>query len=169
MILKKCDLDDLEELAAIGRETYFETFHSMNSPETMSRYLDEAFNPEKLELDLRNESSHFYFLDVESETAAYLKVNFAPAQSDINDPDSIEIERIYVKKEFGSRGIGKFLIQHSIELGRKEGCTYAWLGVWEKNTPAIVFYKKMGFVVFGGHSFQMGDELQSDLILKKDI
>lgn len=168
-MLKKCDLDDLDELAAIGRTTYFETFHSMNNPETMSRYLDEAFSPGKLEEELQNEASEFYFLSVDSETAAYLKVNFGPAQSDIKDPDSIEIERVYVKKKYWGRGIGRFLIDHSIELGRKNGCGYAWLGVWEKNIPAIGFYRKMGFVVSGGHSFRMGDELQSDLILKMDI
>ena len=46
---------------------------------------------------------------------------------------------------------------------------YVWLSVWEKNTGAISFYKKMGFKKAGRHSFKMGDELQDDLIMKKVI
>ncbi|WP_039790739.1 GNAT family acetyltransferase, partial [Paenibacillus riograndensis] len=43
------------------------------------------------------------------------------------------------------------------------------LGVWEKNENAIAFYKKMGFVQTGSHSFYMGDEEQIDIIMTTDI
>jgi ribosomal protein S18 acetylase RimI-like enzyme len=169
VILKKCGLKDLEELVSLGRTTYFEAFHAMNTQETMSKYLDEAFNKRKIEDELQNTDSQFVLACRDAEAVAYLKVNFPPSQTDINDQDSIEIERIYVKKEFTDIGIGKNLIQHSIDIGRKHGCSYAWLGVWAKNVQAIQFYEKMGFVVSGKHYFRMGDELQSDLILNKQI
>ena len=44
-----------------------------------------------------------------------------------------------------------------------------WLGVWEKNENAIAFYKKMGFVQTGAHSFYMGDEEQMDFIMTKTL
>ena len=169
VILKKCSLDNIEELASLGRTTYFEAFHTMNTQETMSKYLDEAFNKWKIEEELRNTDSQFFLACRDAKAVAYLKLNFPPSQTDLNDPDSIEIERVYVKKEFKDIGIGRTLIQYSIDIGRKHGCSYAWLGVWAKNTQAIQFYEKMGFVVSGKHYFQMGDELQSDLVLKKQI
>lgn len=42
-----------------------------------------------------------------------------------------------------------------------------WLGVWEKNESAIRFYKGLGFVLHGAHSFYLGDEEQTDLIMIK--
>ena len=44
-----------------------------------------------------------------------------------------------------------------------------WLGVWEYNKNAIEFYKHMGFKIFSKHSFLLGDDNQTDLLLKIDI
>lgn len=102
-----------------------------------------------------------------SELVGYLKINDAPAQTDINDPESMEIERIYIRKEHKAKGLGKVLVDYTLQQARKKN--YVWLGVWEKNVDAIAFYKKVGFIETGRHSFRMGDELQSDLVMKKFI
>ena len=167
--IRPCRMSDLETLCAIGRETYDETFRSMNTQETMDRYLAEAFDVKKIRSELENENSRFYFLYADGDLAGYLKVNFAPAQSDLNDPDSLEIERVYVKRAYKGKGLGKTLIDFAIRLAQEANKRYAWLGVWEKNEAAIAFYMKMGFEEAGRHSFRMGDELQSDWILKKSL
>jgi len=46
---------------------------------------------------------------------------------------------------------------------------YAWLGVWEENHRAIQFYAKNGFVTFDKHVFTLGDEQQTDLLMKLKI
>jgi ribosomal protein S18 acetylase RimI-like enzyme len=43
---------------------------------------------------------------------------------------------------------------------------YVWLGVWEKNLRAIQFYKKNGFVEFDQHLFILGDDPQTDIMMK---
>jgi diamine N-acetyltransferase len=58
-------------------------------------------------------------------------------------------------------------MDHAIRLARQLGKRYVWLGVWEKNVDALAFYGKMGFSAAGRHPFWMGEELQSDLIMKK--
>ena len=46
---------------------------------------------------------------------------------------------------------------------------YIWLGVWEKNVRAINFYKKNGFVEFDTHQFILGDEVQTDYLMKLQL
>ena len=169
MNIRKCSIEDTDLIISIGKETYFDTFQKMNSRETMSKYLEEAFDRTKIKNEIANPDSHFFTISIKNETAAYLKINYAAAQTDINDPDSLEIERIYVRNHFKGRGIGKELIKLSIDKAKEKNCSYVWLGVWEKNEAAIAFYKKTGFSVFATHKFKMGDELQSDLLLKKII
>jgi len=165
--LRPCLLSDLEALQAIGRETYDETFRAMNTPETMDQYLAKAFNREKLLAELSTPSSHFFFLYIDEKLAGYLKLNEAPAQSDLNDPLSLEIERIYVRKVYKGQGLGSYLMNYALQLATQQGKTYAWLGVWEKNSAAIAFYQKMGFEEAGRHFFKMGEEMQSDFVMKK--
>jgi ribosomal protein S18 acetylase RimI-like enzyme len=167
--IRKCLPDELDTLWAIARETFDETFRPMNHPETFEKYLADAFNPEKLLGELQNPGCSFYLIYSDETLAGYLKLNKTPAQSDINDPDSLEIERIYVRKSHQGKGLGRVLLEFAMQQALEMKKESIWLGVWEKNTAAIGFYKKMGFREAGKHSFRMGDELQTDFIMKRMI
>ncbi|PFA62880.1 GNAT family N-acetyltransferase [Bacillus sp. AFS015802] len=168
-ILKKCTLEDAPALQEISYDTFNETFKEQNSPENMKAYLDKAFNLEQVETELTHRSSHFYLVYVHDAVAGYLKVNTGDAQSEEMGHESLEIERIYIKSMFQKHGLGKYLLNKAVEMAREQHLKNVWLGVWEKNENAIAFYKKMGFVETGAHSFYMGDEKQTDLIMTKPI
>ncbi|MGG1220415.1 GNAT family N-acetyltransferase [Priestia endophytica] len=167
--LKKCTLEDLRKLQEISYETFNETFKHQNSPENMEAYLEKAFNLEQVEKELSNTSSHFFFVYVDNEIAGYLKVNTNDAQSEEMGDESLEIERIYIKNNFQKHGIGKYLFNKAIDTAMEHNKKKIWLGVWEKNENALAFYKKMGFVQTGVHSFYMGDEEQVDFIMVKTL
>ncbi|HDR7282827.1 MULTISPECIES: GNAT family N-acetyltransferase [Bacillus cereus group] len=165
--IKKGTLEDLYTLQEISYETFNETFKDQNSPQNMSAYLEKAFNLKQLEKELSNVASQFFFVYFNNEVAGYLKVNTNDAQSEEMGDESLEIERIYIKGEFQKHGLGKYLLNKSIEIAMEHNKKKIWLGVWEKNENAIAFYKKMGFVQTGVHSFYMGDEEQFDFIMIK--
>ncbi|MBT2659083.1 GNAT family N-acetyltransferase [Bacillus sp. ISL-18] len=169
LTIKKCTHDDLAMLQEISYETFNETFKHQNSPENMNAYLEKAFNLNQLEKELANSSSQFYFVYVNSEVAGYLKVNTNEAQSEEMGDESLEIERIYIRNKFQKHGLGKFLFNKAMEIAMERNKKKIWLGVWEKNENAIAFYKKMGFVQSGAHSFYMGDEEQIDFIMIKTL
>ena len=165
--IKKCNREDLEILQEISIETFNDTFENQNSPENMKAYLEAAFNSKRLEKELSNRSSQFFFVYFNEAVAGYLKVNTNKAQSEEMGDESLEIERIYIKNNFQKHGIGKYLLNKAIEIAMERNKNKIWLGVWEKNENAIAFYKKMGFVHTDSHSFYMGDEEQIDLIMIK--
>jgi len=167
--LKSCTLEDLQTLQEISLDTFNETFKEQNSPENMSAYMEKAFNLEQLKSELSNPSSQFFFVYYHDEVAGYLKVNTTDAQTEEMDNDSLEIERIYVKNKFQKLGLGKYLFNIAIEMAVDSSKEKVWLGVWEKNENAIAFYKKLGFVQTGEHSFYMGDEEQTDFIMTKTL
>jgi diamine N-acetyltransferase len=167
--IKKCTLEDSRKLQEISYETFNETFKHQNSPENMEAYLEKAFNLEQVEKELSNTSSHFFFVYVDNKIAGYLKVNTDDAQSEEMGDESLEIERIYIKNNFQKHGLGKYLFNKAIDLAMEHNKKKIWLGVWEKNENALIFYKKMGFVQTGAHSFYMGNEEQVDFIMVKTL
>ena len=56
-----------------------------------------------------------------------------------------------------------------IFLAKKKKATLIWLDVWKKNTRAINFYKYCGFQIKKEWIFQLGDDLQDDYIMEKNI
>lgn len=166
---KKCTVEDLQALQEISIETFKATFKDQNSPENMTSYLERAFNLEQLENELSTISSEFYLVYFNNEVVGYLKININDAQSEEMGHDSLEIERIYIKNKFQRHGLGKVLFNKALEVAKEHNKKKIWLGVWEKNENAISFYKKMGFIKIGTHSFFMGDEEQTDLIMSKTL
>ncbi len=169
MPLIKCTPEHLPELQAISRETFTETFKEQNSPEHLNAYLEKAYNQEQLALELENPESRFYFVHSDDEVAGYLKINVGEAQSEKMGADSLEVERIYVKKKFHKKGLGKLLLEKAFDVAAELEKKKVWLGVWEHNENAIAFYKQKGFVQTGAHPFYMGDDKQIDLIMTKTM
>lgn len=167
--LTKCTLEDSQKLQEIGYETFKETFEDQNSSENMKAYLEEAFNINQVENELSNPSSHFFFVSFNDEVAGYLKVNTGNAQTEEMDDDALEIERIYIINKFQKLGLGKYLFNKAMDIAIEQNKKKIWLGVWEKNENAISFYKRWGFTQTGAHSFYMGDEEQTDLIMTKNL
>lgn len=166
MEVRKVDLKDIDKLKDIGKQTFVETFSSENSEENMIQYLENGFSTKKLKTELNDKNAEFYFAELGNKVIGYLKVNFGQSQTEIKDNNSLEIERIYVLKEFHGKKVGQILYQKAIELAKKQNMDYVWLGVWEQNPRAIQFYKKNGFEEFDKHIFKLGNDEQIDIMMK---
>ncbi|MBK5192081.1 MAG: GNAT family N-acetyltransferase [Flavobacteriaceae bacterium] len=162
----KLNSGDVKELELISKQTYFNAFSWGNSPENMRTYLEGSLSEKKLLKELKEANSGFYFAEMNHKTIGYFKINFGDAQTDLHDHNAMELERIYVIKEFQGKKIGQKLLDKVLGIAKKNQMDYLWLGVWEKNERAIRFYERNGFSVTGSHHFRMGDEIQTDLIMK---
>jgi ribosomal protein S18 acetylase RimI-like enzyme len=56
-----------------------------------------------------------------------------------------------------------------LALAAQQGATRVWLGVWEHNPRAIAFYEKFGLRVVGAHDFDLGGDLQRDLVMQLQL
>ncbi|OCB73845.1 N-acetyltransferase [Flavobacterium piscis] len=164
--IKEISLNDIDQLQKIGRQTFQETFSESNSEENMKNYLEEGFSSEKLTKELTNKDSQFYFATLENEVIGYLKVNFGESQTELKGEKSLEIERIYVSKEFHGKKVGQLLYEKAIQVAKDKNVDYVWLGVWEENLRAISFYTKNGFIEFDKHIFKLGNDEQTDIMMK---
>ena len=164
--IKKVTIKDIDQLQKIGRQTFSETFSEANSEENMKNYLEEGFSIEKLTNEINNKNSEFYFATFNNEIIGYLKLNFGDSQTELKDHKALEIERIYVSKEFHGKKVGQFLYDKAIQIAKQKNAEYVWLGVWEENLRAISFYKKNGFVEFDQHIFKLGNDEQTDIMMK---
>lgn len=169
ILLRKVTVNDIDQLQKIGRQTFFETFAESNSEENMKEYLDNGFSAEKLHSELTNTNSEFYFALEEDTVIGYLKLNFGESQTELKDDKALEIERIYVLKEFHGKKVGQLLYDKAILIATETKADYVWLGVWEENPRAIAFYKKNGFVEFDKHIFRLGNDEQTDIMMKLQL
>ncbi len=169
MELKRLTVDDIPALRELGRKTFTDAFAALNTKENMRLYLEEAYAPEKLEAELTDPGSEFYFLLHETRPVAYLKLNSGSAQTEAEFQNSLEIERIYVLEAFQGQHIGQHLLDFCLQQARERKKDFIWLGVWEYNHGAIRFYERNGFQRFGSHAFHLGKDEQTDILMRLDL
>ena len=167
--IRAINLNDLETLQSISKQTFTETFASSNTKENMDKYLEEALSLENLTEELNNPNSFFYFIEDNHTPIGYLKLNMGASQTELNDNTALEIERIYVTQAYQGKKVGQKLYEKAIQVAKEKGVEYIWLGVWEENHKAIQFYTKIGFIAFDKHIFNLGDESQTDIMMKLPI
>jgi len=165
----QCKLEDAEALRDFLYRAFQDAYAGMMAQPTIGAYMKKAFDLDKLRVELEKPGSAFFFLYADGTLAGCLKTNESPAQSDLNDPQSLEIERIYLASKFRGRGLGNALMDKAVAIAKQKNKTHIWLGVWENNGKAIRFYKKNGFYQAGTHGFVMGEERQTDFIMRKDL
>lgn len=169
VFIQKITLNEVEGLQKISRLTFYETFAAVNTEENMLRYLEKDLSLERLSEELSNPNSEFYLAYLENEVIGYLKINCESAQTEQKTANSIEIERIYVQKEFLGKNIGQLLLEHAFQIAKEKGNENVWLGVWEENKRAIRFYQKFGFEEFDEHIFMLGEDAQTDILMRKKL
>jgi ribosomal protein S18 acetylase RimI-like enzyme len=161
-------IKEIEALRDISIQTFTETFTEHNSPENMRKYISENFSIEKLTSEFQNRDSSFYLISLNETVIGYLKLNRGAAQTEPNN-NALEIERIYVQQEFHGKKVGLCLFEKAKTIALENHYEYIWLGVWEKNTKAIAFYKKFGFVEYDQHVFVLGNDSQTDIMMKLNL
>ena len=169
IVIKSAGRADAAILQQVSRQTFYETFAASNSEANMTQYLEQQFAIEKLAAELSNTSSTFYFAWLNDRVVGYLKLNTGAAQTEAQGEHALEIERIYVLQELHGKKVGQLLYEKAIQVAQEKQVHFVWLGVWENNIRAIRFYEKNGFVTFDKHIFRLGDDEQTDLLMKKSI
>jgi ribosomal protein S18 acetylase RimI-like enzyme len=160
---------DIDQLLSLSRKTFYDAFEHVNNPEDFEAYTSVAFTRDQLLSEIENPHSAFYFAIIDDKKVGYIKLNYASAQAEFQDENAVELSRIYVLADQQGKQIGKQLIYFAINKAIEDKLQYIWLGVWEHNHSAIRFYEREGFVKFSSHEFWVGNDKQTDLLMKKEL
>lgn len=169
LVIRTATKEDGWLIADISRETFQETFAAQNTARDMDLFLAEQFTRGRLMLEVGAPGQYFFLAYLDGMLAGYLKLSDTNPPQGISNKNAVEIARIYVLKAYAGKGVGKALMQKSIEVANELNKAAVWLGVWEKNEKATEFYKAWGFRKFGAHEFLLGADLQTDWLMEKTL
>ncbi|ULC60819.1 GNAT family N-acetyltransferase [Flaviramulus sp. BrNp1-15] len=100
-------------------------------------YMLAKFNSAKAIESQINEGSQFYYMVFNRVPAGYLAIK--------NEDDFLFLSKLYVKKEFRGKKIGKAALQFIDEEAKRYNLKSIQLKVNKYNTKSILAYEKLGF------------------------
>jgi ribosomal protein S18 acetylase RimI-like enzyme len=169
IVVKLAQIKDAELIADLSRATFYESFAADNTPENMNLFMNGPFSRLQLITEVTDTENIFLLAEKQGEIIGYVKMRHSLHSKEMPIAEAIEIARIYVSQRAIGSGVGKRLMEAAINTAMDQKKAVIWLGVWEHNKRAIDFYLKWGFERFGEHIFMLGEDAQTDVLLKKTL
>jgi ribosomal protein S18 acetylase RimI-like enzyme len=165
----KAGIEDAATISELGVTTFYETYGAFNTDADMLLYTKEHYRVAKIIEEIMLPDQQYFLALLDNQPAGFAKIRNIKQPELLQETKNIEIERIYVLSQFQKLQIGKALIEHCIKTAKDHQFEMIWLGVWDQNPKAIHFYEKNGFERFGTHNFLLGNDLQTDWLMKKKL
>ena len=169
LTIRRGTLEDAGLLSELGERTFSETFAADNTPEDLAAYIATSFNVAEQTAELEDPASTFLIAEVDGHAAGYAMLHGGEPEEGVEGAKPVELVRLYVSREWLGRGLGEQLMRACIDAARQAGHETIWLGVWERNGRAQAFYRKWNFRPVGEHVFQLGSDLQRDLVMERPL
>ena len=171
ILIRSAMLKDAKPLTDLSYTTFWDAFahHPKNAPDDLAYYMRQAFNLEQIIEELNDPKAIFLIAEIENEFAGYAKLVLDNIEPGITAQKPIELNRLYSQQKFLGQGIGQTLMDACFELAKVQGFDTIWLGVWEFNPRAQRFYEKNGFRFVGKHTFVLGSDPQTDLLMQRPL
>jgi len=169
VLITKADPTDAALLTRLSVTTFIDTFGKDNAQADMDKYVAEEMNVAKITKELHDKNSLFFLAWYNGILTGYAKIRTSKIPAGLEKNKPLELERIYVLKEYHGKKIGAALMNLCLTHAIAHGHDIMWLGVWDANYRAINFYKQWGFELFGAHEFKLGDDVQTDVLMQKKL
>jgi len=146
-------------ISSIGKKSFHDAFMpTFNRYEDLVDYLDYTYNVEKIADSITKSNNVFFVALYNNKLAGFAKVKKQSLNKQIIGSRQMELQKIYVLKEYHGAGVAAALLHSVVELAKIIHPDCIWLDVYVGNKRGIGFYEKKGFEKFGIHSFKIGTQ-----------
>ncbi len=158
---KNGSLNDLDELQRISQTAYIEAFFYLLNKNDAKEYIMSKYCLDNLKKEIEDMSNHFLLFYADDKAVGYIKY--------ILKPSSLEIDRLYMLKNFKGMGIGSKFMNKAEDVAKLNEKKALTLGVLEINKPAISFYNKRGFMQYSREAVLIGKTKYPLILMKKEL
>ena len=166
--IRRAQAHDAVALAALGAETFTDTFGHLYPPEDLHDFLADNHTPEKLRKSLADPLIAAWVAeDAEGRMVGYAQIGPPDMPHPDLRPDQGELKRLYVLQSHQNLGLGGRLIEPAIAWLEDQGRTPIWISVWAHNTGGQRFYERYGFRKVGEYEFKVGKWRDPEFIYRR--
>ncbi len=155
---------DAAAIAALGRETFVETFGHLYTPDNLAAFLVNH-SEENWRAELSDPRFAVRLGEAEGRAVAYAKLGPPSLPFEVSGP-TIELRQFYVLKPWQGMGVSAELMQWALAEAGARGAEEMYLSVFVDNPRARRFYERYGFESVGKYHFMVGTHADDDIIMR---
>ena len=130
---------------------------------------NDQFNADKLATDLKDDSILYYVTRLDANPVGVIKLKLDQPIPGVEGQNGMELEKIYLRREFVGQGIGSNMMEMCLTLARDHHEDNIWLDVLKSNQRGIKFYQSYGYDIVGEIEFSTDLLNIGMFVMSKDL
>lgn len=167
--IRRATRGDAEILADLALRIFLDTFGPENDPGDIELHARRSYGPEIQRNELDDPSLTYLIAEIDANPVGFAMIGDARMDASRGLDAPVELFRFYVDKPWHGKGVAMPLMEACYEEARARGGRTICLGVWERNPRAIRFYEKIGYRIAGTHPYILGDDVQTDWVMTREV
>ena len=170
-VIRPARPDDAEPLAALGRQTFIDTFvrgFAIPYPaKDLATFLDASFNTVTITQKLAEPGAAWWVAEQDDALLAFANAGPNTLPHPNARATDMELRRLYVASAAQGLGLGTRLLSLSLEWMQIQSAGPLWIGVWSGNLKAQKLYAANGFEKVGEYQYPVGAWMDDEFILRR--
>lgn len=166
-LIRPATVDDAAALADLGALVFRHTYGAAIPSPTLDAYLVRTFTPATLRLALLDVDTSYLVATQADRLIGYSKCATTSPPACVQGAKVSELVNLYVHPAYQGSGVGRRLLQQTIQVATTQYLTTLWLCVWQANQRAIDFYQRFGFTIVGTTEVYVDNVVFDDWVMQK--
>jgi ribosomal protein S18 acetylase RimI-like enzyme len=169
LTIRQATAADAEVLSELALRIFLDTFGAQNTPEDIALHVERSYSRDIQLAEINDPSLTYLIALVDDQAVGFSMIGLPRSESCSRFDAPIELFRFYVDKNWHGKGIARPMMEACEKIARDLGGRTICLSVWLENPRAIRFYDKLGFRKEGTQPYVLGNDVQTDWVMVKDI
>lgn len=145
----------------VGMKAYNEHYLHLWPNGDSTSYLKSSFTNKVLEKEALDTNTLLFLIYNKNSPLGILKITQNKSLGNYSSEHALYVDKIYMLKEATGNGIGRKAIQFIVLRAKELGKKIIWLDTMQKG-PALSFYLKNGFEIYGETRLQFDKAIESE-------
>jgi ribosomal protein S18 acetylase RimI-like enzyme len=169
LTIRKATAADADVLSELALKIFLDTFGAQNNPEDIELHASRSYSREIQLAEINDPTLTYLLAVVDGQPAGFAMIGLPRSESCSKFDKPVELFRFYVEKSWHGKGIAQPMMKECEKIARSLGGGTICLSVWLENPRAIRFYEKVGFRKEGTQPYILGNDVQTDWVMARDI
>jgi ribosomal protein S18 acetylase RimI-like enzyme len=171
IVLAPARPQDVQVLAALGRDSFVAKFGHLYSYADLASFLSETHDEAAVAARIADPSRAYRLAwDADDTLLGYVQVGYRCGWPEFaRATNAMELKQLYTAPGATGRGIGAELLDWAMADLATAGADEVQLSVWSGNIDAQRFYARYGFEHVGDTTFPVGEQIDEEFLFAKLI
>jgi ribosomal protein S18 acetylase RimI-like enzyme len=162
--------DEAAAVAALGKDTFVETFGHLYRPEDLASFLSTSYAEEAVAAQIASDRYLFHVAEDHGKLVGYCKLGLdVSLDYDPGDKNVIELKQLYVFASHHGAGVGQALMDWALAQAAARKADEILLSVWAENVKGHRFYQRNGFRWIADTYFMVGSHRDEEFLFLRSM